>query len=219
MKQSIFGLIPLSLLLFSLDASAEPVAPDAAKEGKPAPKYISEAPLPKGWPQPGPFNQVSSKTYPAYRAAVTQSNSSSFAFWRLFNHIKRQNIPMTSPVEMNMGTKGDGKVDGEAKEGEQKLRMSSMSFLYQDQNVGKKGDDGAKVTVKDFPSVKTLSYTWQGTDSKANIEIARKAIMAELKKRQLKHSTIRKLGYNGPGVPRDKKTWELQAILEKGKGE
>ena len=40
-----------------------------ALEPPAAPAYVSEAPLPEGWPQPGPYDQVSAKSYPAYRAA------------------------------------------------------------------------------------------------------------------------------------------------------
>ena len=76
----------VSLLLFSqMNYAEEKVAP------KPA--YVDEAPLPKGWPKPGPYNQVSEKKYPAYRAAITEGTGSSFAFWRLFRHIQKNNIP------------------------------------------------------------------------------------------------------------------------------
>ena len=52
----------LPLIPFFTACAQQPPAPAAA------PAYVSEAPLPKGWPQPGPYNQVSEKNYPAYRA-------------------------------------------------------------------------------------------------------------------------------------------------------
>ena len=198
MKLLTLGLVTVSAMAFShTELSAE----EAGQKEKP--KYISEAPLPKGWPQPGPYNQVSEKRYPAYRAAFTNGKGSSFAFWRLFRHIKRQEIPMTSPVEMGMEQKDD-----------KRLGKTSMAFLYQGQDVGKTGPDGAKITVKDVAATRALSYAWQGDDSKANIAKAKQSLFEELKKRKLEHASIRLLGYNGPGVPRDKKTWELQAIIK-----
>lgn len=94
------------------------------------------------------------------------------------------------------------------------LSMQSMAFLYQGQDVGKAGADGNKIEVKDVPAAKALSYAWQGDDSKATIKKAKEALMAELKKRKLEYSSMRLLGYNGPGVPKEKKTWELQAMLK-----
>ena len=165
--------------------------------------YVSEARLPKGWPVPSAYNEVVLKSYPAYRAAVTEGKSSSFTFWRLFQHIKKNDIPMTAPVEMGMKN-----VEGKG------LQKYSMAFLYQDQEVGKLGADGAKIEVKDMPAIKTLCYTWKGKDSKANIEKARVALMKELKTRKLEHSSMRLLGYNGPSVPEKDKTWELQLVLK-----
>ena len=63
-----------SLLCFiatgSVVMAEENPAKDAAKQAG-ASRYISEAPLPKGWPEPGPYKQVTRKSYPAYRAAFT----------------------------------------------------------------------------------------------------------------------------------------------------
>jgi hypothetical protein len=164
--------------------------------------YVDEAPLPKGWPQPGPYDQVVEKTYPAYRAAFATKGLQTFAFWKLFNHIKAADIPMTAPVEMAMN------------EGENGLMKAEMAFLYQDQTVGKPGTAGTEIEVRDVPSAKVLSYTWQGKDSKANIATAREALQASLAQRKLTSTGFRLLGYNGPGTPEDKKTWELQALLK-----
>lgn len=171
------------------------------EQQKENPKYIAEAPLPKGWPTPSIYNKAIEKTFPAYRAAYTDGGLQNFAFWRLFTHIKNNDIPMTSPVEMDMKSK-----DGN-------LKMDAMGFLYQDTKVGKLGADGKKIEVKDIPSMKTLSYTWQGSNNSKNLKLAKTALDAELKKRSLTSNDFRVLGYNGPGVPRNKKTWEMLAIL------
>lgn len=186
----------LFALLLALPACSAAETPAEEK----APSYVSEAPLPKGWPEPGPYNEVAEKEYPKYRAAVTEG-SSGLSFWTLFGHIKKKDIPMTAPVEMKM----------EEKDGD--MEKVNMAFLYQNTEVGKTGDDGKKVKVKDIGKSKALSYAWMGNDSRDQIKQARKALEKSLKERGLKAESFRLLGYNGPGTPRKKRTYELQAIL------
>lgn len=186
--------LPLCALLAACGTHAE--------EKNAAPAYVDEAPLPKGWPQPGPYDQVSAKTIPAYRAAFTTRKGETGAFWTLFGHIKKNDIPMTAPVEMAMDSAGEN------------LEMSSMAFLYQSPDVGTAGPDGDKVEVRDVPAAKVLSYTWQGDDSQANLAKAKQALEAALAERKLSAKHYRLLGYNGPGTPRLKRTWELQALLK-----
>jgi len=167
------------------------------------PKYISEAPLPKGWSEPANYNQVTEKAFPAYRAAYTNSKGQNFAFFRLFKHIKQKNIPMTSPVEMDMEVNGE------------KIAMTSMGFLYQNSDVGTVGPNGEKVIVKDMPAMNVLSYVWQGGRSSAELKKAKEAIDSELNKKGFKTDDYRVMGYNGPSVPRKLKTWEMIAVLPK----
>jgi len=167
-----------------------------------APAYVSEAPLPEGWPLPGPYGKVTEKNFPSYRAAFAPGGTSTMPFFTLFGHIKKNGIPMTAPVELAMEPKNGG------------LRQTSMAFLYQNQKVGKTGTDGKTVEVRDVPAFKALCYTWQGTDSKEAVVRARAAIEAELNTSKRTAKEFRMLGYNGPGTPRDKRTWELQAIIE-----
>ncbi len=166
------------------------------------PSYVSEAPLPEGWPQPGPYDQVSEKSYPKYRAAFTTRKGRSLAFFKLFGHIKKNDIPMTAPVEMEMDS------------GEQGLEMSTMAFLYQSGKVGVIGPAGNQLEVRDVPAAKVLTYTWQGEDSKANIAKAKEALETALGEKKSGEKTFRLLGYNGPGTPSAKRTWELQALLK-----
>ena len=180
----------LALILLSLSSclGAEP------------PAYVSEAPLPKGWPAPGPYNEVAEKSYPKYRAAVTPG-SSGLSFWTLFSHIKKKDIPMTAPVEMKMEKDGD------------KMKRVNMAFLYQNTEVGQSGADGQKIEVKDIEQAKALSYAWVGDDSPEQIAKAQNALEKALKAKELKAESFRMLGYNGPGTPRNKRTYELQAVL------
>ncbi|MEM1085488.1 MAG: heme-binding protein [Verrucomicrobiota bacterium] len=185
--------------LFALIAACNLQADDKVTE---VPKYVDEAPLPEQWPTPGPYDKVTKKTYPAYRAAFTNGKGETSSFWRLFTHIKKNDIPMTAPVEMAM-SEDDGK-----------LRQEGMAFLYQNGKVGTKGPDGAKVEVRDVPSSTALSYAWQGDDSKENVSKARTALEETIEEQELEATGFRLLGYNGPGTPRSKRTWELQALLK-----
>ncbi|TAG11042.1 MAG: hypothetical protein EAZ42_02165 [Verrucomicrobia bacterium] len=165
-------------------------------------EYVSEAPLPKGWPVPGPYNQVALKSYPSYRAAFSEQQGSTRSFWRLFQHIKANDIPMTAPVQMGVNTQ------------DEKVERTSMAFLYQNTQVGKTGQAEEKVNVRDIPAEKALSYAWQGTDSNENLTAAYQSLKAELATRKMHAREFRLLGYNGPGTPRKKATWELQALLK-----
>ncbi len=167
-----------------------------------APEYVDEAQLPEGWPKPGPFNEVSEKNYPAYRAAFTKGGGSG-AFWTLFSHIKRNDIPMTAPVEMSVDSMEGGRME-----------RNSMAFLYQNTDVGKVGSEGNRVEIRDVAAARALSYAWQGPDSERNLTTAKSQLEAELAKRNLRATGFRLLGYNGPRTPRARKTWELQALLE-----
>jgi hypothetical protein len=173
-----------------------------AQEPKPAESgYVSEAPLPKGWPEPGPYGKVVRKKLPAYRAAFTTAGGRGGSFWTLFMHIKKNEIPMTAPVEMAMEAEGDG------------LTMASMAFLYQDGTVGSPGAQGA-VEVKDIPAAEVWSYAWQGGDGAEKVKLAKAKLEEKLAAEKGKAKSYRLLGYNGPGTPREKSTWELQAVLE-----
>ena len=190
---------PFILVLACLAASDAPAQNPTPTQ---PPAYVDEAPLPKGWPKPGPYDQVSEKSYPPYRAAFTTAKRENGAFGTLFSHIQKNDIPMTAPVEISMA-EGD----------DQNLRQTSLAFLYQDTAVGKTGADGANIEVRDVPAMKTLSYTWQGDRNEANIAKAKVALEAALKDRKIEAKEFRLLGYNGPGIPETKRTWELQALL------
>lgn len=186
--------------LFALIAACNLQANEAQETNKPS--YVDEAPMPAGWPDPGPYDEVAEKNYPAYRAAFTDGKGETSSFWTLFMHIKENDIPMTAPVEMAMEEDGD------------RLSQSGMAFLYENGKVEPKERDGTKVEIRDVPAAKVLSYAWQGDDSKKNVAHAREQLEAELAKRDLESEGFRLLGYNGPGTPRDKRTWELQALLD-----
>jgi len=200
-------LIVLAVMVVAVIAVfAQPLSKWAVTSATPAqdaPTYQSESPLPQGWPAPGPFDGVTEKRYPASRVAVTTGSIQNFSFWTLFRHIRRNGIPMTSPVEMAMKEDAGGG-----------MKMHQMGFLYQSPTVGKAGADGGDVMVRDLPPLVVLSYTWQGPRDAAALSKARVAIKSELACRELHSSEYRLLGYNSPAVPAKKQTHELQAVIK-----
>ena len=106
---------------------------------------VKEAALPANFPEPGPVGVVMQKTYPTYRLARAQGGG---AFWQLFQHIQRENIPMTAPVEMARNEAG----------------QTSMGFMYESTQQGVLGPDtaNAAVTVTDIPPHQVLSMTVRG---------------------------------------------------------
>lgn len=204
MKLPLFLISPLLCALMPAKAQpASKVFTEAKNPAPSSPSYLSESPLPQGWPAPGPFDEVARKKYPASRAAFTPGSSPNGGFWTLFKHIKRNGIPMTSPVEMAMKDEAGGS-----------LKMQQMGFLYQSPAVGKVGTDAEGVMVRDIPEVNVLSYTWQGPRNDASVAKARTAIEAAMTAKGLKSSGYRLLGYNSPMVSQKKQTHELQALLK-----
>ena len=101
------------------------------------PWFVSEANLPEGFPAAGPIDEVVLKTYPQHRLARVRSDSGTDGmFWKLFNHIKRNDIKMTAPVEMswtpNAAANPDGTPDG---------NPNAMAFLYGSTQLGSAGAD------------------------------------------------------------------------------
>jgi len=203
MKNPIRMIAGLAAAVLPAVAAPGPQFNDPAKpNSKTAPHYTAESPLPVGWPEPGPFNQVVRKQYPAYRAAVTTTASPNGGFWRLFKHIKQHDIPMSAPVEM--------KLDASTP---QAMPMEEMAFLYPSRNVGTTGAAGARVEVCDVPARAALSYAWQGPRDPAVIATARAALAGVLARQHLRAAGYRLLGYNSPFVPGARQTHELQALL------
>jgi hypothetical protein len=195
-------------VLVSLEArSAKPT-----KKAKPTMETktfqpLIEAPLPEGFPAPGPVGEVVLKEYPKYRAARAQGGNS---FWTLFSHIKRNKIAMTAPVEMA--------VDGDSGD----LKPQSMAFLYASPALGQPGRDGS-VEVVDLDPARVLSFGIRGPLTDQKKEQARRAIEERLRgesKSWKRAGEWRLLGYNSPMVKAERRFWELQlpvARLEKGR--
>ncbi|MCK6458387.1 MAG: heme-binding protein [Planctomycetes bacterium] len=162
-------------------------------------KPIMEAPLPRGYPEPGPVGKVVPKEYPAYRAARTKGGG--MAFWTLFGHIKRNGIEMTAPVEMGMDDQGEG------------LSTVDMAFLYESKDLGAAGRDGA-VEVVDLEPMKVLSYGLRGPLTADGMREAKEAIERRMADEGLvRAGPYRLLGYNSPMIRADQRFFEIQAPI------
>lgn len=164
-----------------------------------------EAKLPRGYPQPTPVHKIEIKQLPAYRMAVAKmqgKNRQNSAFFELFNHIKRNDIAMTAPVEMEYSSEG---VDqGEA----------SMAFLYREPELGQAGVDPVDddVTVVDVPAMTVVSIGVRGRCDDAAVKRAEMQLRSWLADNQEYEACgeLRRLGYNSPMIPSFMKYSEVQ---------
>lgn len=163
--------------------------------------YRPEAPLPKDWPAPGPFDQATLKSYPVSLAAISQEPSPNRAFRALFQHIKTNQIPMSAPVMMQTDI--------------QTNTYTQMAFLYPTPSVTAAESKGSSIRIEALAPQKVLSYAWLGRRSNHNIQTARLAIEKEAERLQLpKPIHYRVLGYNSPFIPWWHQTHELQGLLK-----
>lgn len=176
-----------------------------------APKILNEAAVPEGWPALTPVDEIRVKHYPAYRAAVIAADedkggSDNGLFRPLFNHIKRQDIAMTAPVEMTYADNG---------------MQDSMAFLYRTPGMGAAGSDAddPRVQVKDIPEQTALSIGLQGYYSHKRFTVAVEKLEAWLGADDQWRAAgkPRYLGYNSPFVPSFMRYGEVQIPIVSAK--
>jgi hypothetical protein len=175
------------------------ITQSTTKENSPMPRpwMFGEARLPAGFPPPGPVGQIIIKQYPAYRAAMVSSQelggaSQNSMFRPLFDHIQKNNISMTAPVEI-----------GYADSSPDKPKPVSMAFLYGDPQIGQSGRDG-KVQVVDLPAMTVVSIGVRGSYSEEHYADALAKLREWVAANASGYLAIgppRYLGYNSPFVP------------------
>ncbi|HMN96246.1 MAG TPA: heme-binding protein [Phycisphaerales bacterium] len=121
-----------------------------------------EAPLPEGYPAPTPPGAIELKAYPSVRRAEYLGRGDTqigmnLGFWPLFQHIKRRDIAMTSPVEMDYHGWRDP--SGDAVPG--RPTEWTMSFLYRSSDLGPAGTDG-RIRIVDTEPVTVLAIGLRG---------------------------------------------------------
>ena len=167
--------------------------------------YFHEAELPQGWPLLTEVGVVEVKEYPQYREAVVTKNDGAGSdekmgsmFGTLFSHISKNDIPMTSPVEMEYSQQ-----DSRA--------MTSMAFLYRTSETGTLGNDG-QVVVREVAPRTYASVGVRGSINDKNFEhglvIVNAWIAANPQWRA--DGTPRFFGYNSPLIPWFWKYGEVQ---------
>ncbi|NBS88645.1 hypothetical protein EBS67_01360 [bacterium] len=164
-----------------------------------------EAPVPAGFPAPTPVGVVEIKKLPVYRMAkVNNGGAGGNNFFTLFNHIKKNNIEMTAPVEMTMTEKNG------------KYTESSMAFLYQETSLGKVGPQG-NVAVLDTTECTVVSVGMRGSPSSENIESARRWLLEKIKNSPEAYEIageLKVMGYNSPFMPEKLRYYEVQLPLK-----
>jgi hypothetical protein len=184
------------------------------------PFMFREAKLPQDFPPPGPIGQVVIKDYPPYRLArlraaeTSRSGSPDDMFMPLFNHIKRNDIAMTAPVEIEYRTAWSVPPDSAAKDKEQP-RAVSMAFMYAAPNFGTAGADPAdgRVVVEDIPAMTVVSLGVRGGYTEKNLVAALARLndwLAADPERFRVTGPPRYLAYNSPFVPWFLKFGEVQ---------
>jgi hypothetical protein len=171
-----------------------------------------EAPLPVGYPPPTPPECVEIKTYPVVRRAEFSSQGPTSigmgnGFWPLFNHIKKRDIAMTSPVEMDY----DGMLGDDGKLTDEKGSWT-MSFLYRQVEQGPTGSAERGVKVEDKPEVTVISIGLMGGYgiNRVNQGLAKLQDALAKQDRWVAAGDPRSLSYNGPQIPFKRRWSEVQ---------
>jgi hypothetical protein len=171
-------------------------------------------PLPNGYPRPTPPGAMEIKWYPSVRRAELTGvggqddgmygKRTTRTFWPLFNHIKRRDIAMTAPVEMDYRRPDDAAVGG----------GWSMSFLYRRPELGPTGRDG-DIRVFDTAPVTVLAIgvrgPLQGDRIGGHLEALRQWIDAQ--DTWVVAGDPRTLGYNGPEARAADRWHEVQVPI------
>jgi hypothetical protein len=201
-------------------AAAAPASP--APSTAPADKtfVLPEARLPKGFPPPGPVGQIMVKHYPAYRLARVEAadvpnpdngDPANAMFRPLFDHIQKNDIAMTAPVEMQYPAPRN--CCGGADEA---LKPYAIAFLYAEPSIGKPGPAGiGPVIVDDVPAQTVVSIGVRGGYSPETIRKAVEQLQAWLDAHpdHLAAGAPRLLGYNSPLIPPFMRYSEVQVPI------
>ena len=164
----------------------------------PSPSWVfgPSAPLPAGFPKPGPVGEIIIKQYPGSRIAIVdrdqQHHGSGGLFMPLFRHIEKNHIAMSSPVVM---TYQDSVQD--------KAVMASMAFVYPSEATGQLDTQGP-VKVENVPPMMVVSIGVRGGYNASRFLKASGKLylwLAEHKAQFIATGQARYLAYNSPFVP------------------
>lgn len=172
---------------------------------------LTDTKIPVGYPAPTAPGAIEIKHYPAVRRAeVTvpggpgDERASNVAFFPLFNHISRNDIAMTAPVEMDFGTNEGGEP------------VATMSFLYEKPTDGPLDAGRGVVKVIDAEPVIVLALGVRGVLRGEKIREAVATLEGWVSKSPDWVSTgdYRWLGYNGPNIAPADRWFEVQLYIK-----
>ena len=175
---------------------------------------VVEENLPVGYPPPTPPGVIEIKRYPSVRRAQVSSDQPYpdagmwAGFWPLFRHIERNEIPMTSPVEMDMAD-WSGELN-------QPPSSWTMSFLYRTEDMGPIGWEG-NVEVVDREPVTVLAIGLQGPYGVRTMAPGVKELQDWLETQDEWEvaGDPRGFYYNGPYIPNRLKWGEAQVPVRR----
>ncbi len=175
---------------------------------------LTDTKLPVGYPRPTPPGAIEIKTYPSVRQAEVSGSgsgdrSSRNGFWPLFQHISRNDIAMTAPVEMRYSdTDGDEQTD-----------RWTMAFLYHVPENGPTGTDEAdgRVEVIDTEPLTVVAIGLRGSSEFGTLQEAEERLEAWLGETSEWEPAgdVRRLGYNGPNIRPANRWWEVQIPIRR----
>lgn len=177
-----------------------------------------ESPLPAGYPEPTPPGAIDLKRYPTVRRAEFVSSGSpasgmNMGFFPLFNHIKKNDIAMTSPVEMDYRDMFDPST---GKRIDKDSMSWTMSFLYRTAELAPTGKDGS-VIITDRPEIEVLSIGMNGPYGTGVVEKGLGFLNDWLKAHPEYQvaGDVRAFHYNGPYIANRIKWSEVQLPVVK----
>lgn len=173
-------------------------------------------PLPEGYPPPTPPGAIELKHYPLVRRAEIRGTMSpdwgmNFAFFPLFNHIKRREIAMTSPVEVDYVG-----LDSPARRSPDSW---TMSFLYRTPDLGPDGIDPKddRVLIEDIPPVTVVAIGMRGPYKLSRVKRGVNELRGWLSSQtEWEEAGLpRALFYNGPEARSGEKWSEVQIPIRR----
>ncbi len=170
---------------------------------------VDESPLPEGWPAPSLPGLIRIKSYPASRAAWSESaDNQNNRFLGLLKHIKREQIAMTAPVMMDYPAEA-------VMDPETMADSAAMGFLYRHDGQGEVGRSGG-IDVRNEPPMQAVSIGVRGMYTTGRFRRA----MTHLAGYLAEHpewriaGRPRVLAYNSPFILPWKKYAEVQIPVE-----
>lgn len=162
--------------------------------------------LPQGFPPLTPIGVIEIKQYPAYRGVTythqgNVTEATRVAFNPLFQHISRNNIAMTTPVEVRYF--------------EDNIPEAEVSFLYSDPNITPEQIE-SNVNVTDTPPLTVVSIGIQGAYTWESYQIHLQKLQQWLKEHPM-YAVVgspRRLLYNSPMTPEADKYSEVQIPIQ-----